>query len=72
MLAVIGQGVMANTSKAKGQDAQWYKFSAEMRDAAAEANQAIHAGNEAATQTAVKKLNKSCEDCHAVFHKEEK
>jgi hypothetical protein len=72
VLAIVGQGVMANTSKANGQDAEWYKFSAEMRDAAAEANQAIHAGDEAATQKAVKKLNKSCEDCHAVFHKEAK
>jgi cytochrome c556 len=74
VLAVMGQGVMASTSHAKGDDQvqQWYKFSAEMRDAAAETNKAIHAGDAEATQAAVKKLNKSCEDCHAVFHKEEK
>jgi cytochrome c556 len=72
VLAVIGQGVMANTASAKGKDADWFKFSAEMRDAAAEANKAIHAGEESATQAAVKKLNKSCEDCHAVFHTEQK
>jgi cytochrome c556 len=72
VLAVIGQGVLENTSVAKGKDAEWFKFSAEMRDAAAETNKAIHAGDEAATQEAVKKLNKSCEDCHAVFHTEQK
>jgi len=72
VLAVVGQGVMAQTTAAKGDVQQWYKFSAEMRDAAAETNKAIHAGDEAATQAAVKKLNKSCEDCHAVFHKEAK
>jgi hypothetical protein len=72
VLAVVGQGVMVNTKEAKGDDQQWYKFSAEMRDAAAETNKAIHAKDEAATEAAVKKLNKSCEDCHAVFHKEEK
>jgi hypothetical protein len=72
VLAVIGQGVMANSKAAKGDDAQWYKFSAEMRDAAAETNKAIHAADKEATEAAVKKLNKSCEDCHAVFHKEEK
>lgn len=73
VLGVIGQGVMANTSHAKGDEQvqQWYKFCAEMRDAAAEANKAIRAKDEAATETAVKKLNQSCEDCHAVFHKAE-
>lgn len=74
VLAVVGQGVMAATSHAKGDEQvqQWYKFSAEMRDTAADTNKAIHAGDESAAQAAVKKLNKSCEDCHAVFHKEEK
>lgn len=72
VLAVIGQGVMGNPTHPKGdaQAQQWYKFSAEMRDAAAETNKAIHALDASATEKLVKKLNKSCEDCHTVFHKE--
>ena len=72
VLAVVGQGVMGNTKHAKGDEQvqQWYKFSVEMRDAAAETNKAIHASDASATEKLVKKLNKSCEDCHAVFHKE--
>lgn len=74
VLAIIGQGVAADTSHAKSdaEKAQWVKFSMEMRDAGAAANSAIRSGDAAAVDKAVKKLNQSCEDCHAVFHKEEK
>jgi len=72
VLAVIGQGAMGHTKHPKGEEQfqQWYKFSTEMRDAAAEVNKAIHASDASATGKLVKKLNKTCEDCHAVFHKE--
>jgi hypothetical protein len=72
-IAAIAQGSMADVSNAKNPDQikQWYEFSIQMRDAAGEANTAIHAGNESvAKQAIMKKLAKSCEDCHAVFHPE--
>jgi hypothetical protein len=74
-IAAIAQGSMADTSNAKNPQEikQWYEFSTQMRDAAGEANSAIHAGNEpAAKQAITKKLAKSCENCHAVFHPEAK
>lgn len=72
VLAVIAQGVLIDTSHAKddNEKQQWQQFCVEMRDAAAAANKAILSGNESATQEAIKTLNKSCEDCHAIFHKE--
>ena len=44
----------------------------ELRDAAVAANRGIHAGDPPATAAAMAKLAASCDDCHAVFHKEEK
>ena len=71
-IAAIAQASMADTSAAKNphEIEQWYEFSAAMRDAAGEANAAIHAGNEPAAAQAMQKLAKSCNDCHAVFHPE--
>ena len=74
-IAAIAQGTMADASNAKNPQEikQWYEFSIQMRDAAGEANAAIHAGNEPVAKEAImKKLAKSCEDCHAVFHPEAK
>ena len=45
----------------------WQKFSKAMRDHAGAANAAIHKGDAAATDKAMKQLNQSCEDCHKVF-----
>jgi hypothetical protein len=74
VLAAIAQGSDGSKEVAKtpGQVAQWHKFCLELRDAAVAANAAIHAGQPQATATAMGKLAASCDDCHAVFHKEEK
>lgn len=73
-LAVIAQGSMANSDETKkpGEVDQWYKFCAQMRDAAAAVNKAIRAKDKEAAETHMKALNQSCEDCHAVFHPEGK
>ena len=70
VIAAIAQGTMADTSATKTpeQVKQWQKFSAAMRDDAGAVNAAIHKGDEPAATKAMKKLNQSCEDCHAVFH----
>jgi len=70
---VIAQGSMADTSETKTDEQvkQWYDFCAQMREAASGLNKAIHAGDESAADAAMKKLTQSCDDCHAVFHKEE-
>ena len=73
VLAVIAQGSMANVSETKkpGESAKWFEFCGQMRDQAAAVNAALHAGDSPAA--AMEKLQKACEDCHAVFHpKEEK
>lgn len=73
-LAVIAQGSIADTSKAKddAQVKQWADFCVKMRDTAGELNKAIHAGDQAAATAANKRLAQSCDDCHAVFKPEEK
>ena len=72
VIAVIAQGSLPNTQEAKTpqQVAQWYAFSAELRDAAAAVNQGIHAGDSTSTTSAMSRLTKSCNDCHDVFHKD--
>ena len=74
VLAVIAQGAMANVSDTKKPEeaTKWFEFSIQMRDAAASANAAIHANDEKATNAAMDKIQKACDDCHEVFHKEEK
>jgi len=73
-LAVIAQGSMADTSKAKGdaQVKQWADFCVVMRDAAGALNKAVHASDQAAASAANKRLAQSCDDCHAIFKPEEK
>jgi hypothetical protein len=68
-LAVIAQAAMADHSATKNDEQvkQWQKFSAAARDDAAAVNAAIHQGDQDAADAAMKKLNQSCEDCHAVF-----
>ena len=48
----------------------WYADCAEMRDAAADVNKSLHAGDSDATAAAMDKLQQSCEDCHKVFKPE--
>ena len=69
VIAAIAQGTIADTSATKNADQVklWQKFSEAMRQDAGEVNAAVHKGDEAATAAAMKKLNQSCEDCHAVF-----
>jgi hypothetical protein len=71
-IAAIAQGSLADVSAAKNpqQVNQWRAFSIQMRDGAGAVNKAIYAGNESAATDAMKKLAKSCTDCHTVFHPE--
>ena len=72
-LAVIAQGSMADDSEAKktGEDVKkWYGFCTAMRDAAAALNKAIHQHDQSSAKKALGALNQSCDQCHAVFHKE--
>jgi len=73
-LAAIAQTIWADTSTTtKPADvSSWHQFSDEMRDAAAEVNQAIHAGDQPAATIAMTRLAKSCESCHAAFRKDDK
>jgi hypothetical protein len=71
-IAAIAQGSLSDASAAKNPQEikQWYDFSIQMRDSAGAANAAIRAGNQTAAAEAMKKLAKSCTDCHTVFHPE--
>lgn len=72
-LVAISQGSMANANETQAPDkvAEWYKYCTQMRDAAGALNKAAHAKNEDAAKTAMEALQQSCDDCHAVFHKDE-
>ncbi len=73
VLAVIAQGSMADTAEAKGDEAkvaQWYELCAKMRDQAAAVNAAVHSGQFSAAEKSMSALNKTCDDCHEIFHKE--
>lgn len=48
-----------------------YEYCAEMRDAAGELNAEIKSRQEEAATKALARLTKSCETCHAAFHKGE-
>jgi ribosomal protein S20 len=74
VIAAIAQGSMADTSATKGADQvkQWKEFSAALRDNAGAVNAAIHKGDQEAADKAMQKLAQSCDDCHDVFHKEDK
>lgn len=73
-LAAIAQASVADTSEAKnpGDEEKWYKYCVDMRDAAGALNAAIRALDQKAADTAMKKMAKSCDDCHEVFHPEAK
>jgi hypothetical protein len=72
VIAAIAQRSYGSTEAAKTpeQVAQWHKLCVELRDAATAVNAGIHAGDPQATATGMTKLAQSCDDCHAVFHKE--
>ena len=73
-LAVIAQGAMANVADTrKPAEAQkWFAFCTEMREAAAAVNASIRVKNEQAVSESLDRLQKSCDDCHAVFKEEDK
>lgn len=73
-LVAIGQGSMANADETEAPDkvGEWYKYCIQMRDSAGALNKAVHAKDETAAKTAMEALQQSCDDCHAVFHQEEK
>lgn len=73
-IAVIAQGSMANADETTkpSEVAKWHEFCVQMRDAAGLLVAAADAKDETAGETAMAKLQQSCEDCHAVFHTEGK
>jgi hypothetical protein len=69
-IAAIGQGTIADISKAKNADEvkKWYGYMSFMRDSAGEAGAAIRRGDQPGTLDAMKNLTQSCDDCHKAFH----
>ena len=47
---------------------KWQAFCVEMRDASAAVNAAIRKQDRAAVDGAMDRLQKSCDECHKVFH----
>ena len=74
VIAAIGQASMANAGDTEKptETTKWYAYCAQMRDAAAAVNKAVAAGDADKVKSAMKDLQQSCDDCHAVFHEEEK
>lgn len=72
VIAVIAQGSMANSADTdKPAEAEkWFKYCAEMRDAAGEVGAACVKKDHAAATAALKKLGETCNTCHEVFHEE--
>lgn len=66
VLAVIAQVVLHDSDYVEGdqQQAQWYQFCAEWRDAAGTLGTAIKQGNREAALDALAKLDQSCTKCH--------
>jgi hypothetical protein len=72
VVAVIGQGSMPNAVDTEKPDQveKWYQYCIEMRDAAGALTAACHAEDEDAAEKAMEALQKSCDDCHEVFHED--
>lgn len=71
VIAAIAQASISNadeTEKPTEVEA-WEKFCCQMRDAATKTNKAIGTEDEAKVEKAMEELQKSCDDCHEVFHK---
>lgn len=68
-LAVIAEASSYNTDHADEEDIpQWQEFCAQMRDACGEINAAVRGGDTEKAAAAIVALQKSCDDCHAVFN----
>ncbi|HUY31478.1 MAG TPA: hypothetical protein VMV69_01760 [Pirellulales bacterium] len=72
VLAAIAQMAVYDTHEVKHpQDLdQWYQFCGQMRDAAGELNAKVKAADKEGAGAAMIQLGRSCNACHAVFHKE--
>lgn len=70
-IVAISQASLANADETEAPDkvSEWYKYCVQMRNAAGALNKAAHTKDEQAANAAMEALQKSCEDCHAVFHK---
>lgn len=68
-LAAIAQASAADTSYCadKEDEAQWKKFCAELRDAAAKVNAQVRKGNQEAAVQGLGRIAKSCDACHHAF-----
>jgi hypothetical protein len=78
MLALIGQAAIFRPVAQKPEELKtpadykkWDDFSIQMRDLAAAANKDAHNNDAAAVVAGKDKLDKNCNDCHALFRKEE-
>jgi cytochrome c556 len=68
-LAAIAEASMLDTEHAKSPDdvEKWRQSCAQMRDAAAEVNGAVHAQDQERVAAGMKRLLVSCDACHAKF-----
>lgn len=71
LLAAIAQGSIPNADESEepGEVEKWQKYCIEMRNAAGALNAAVRAKDPERALQANARLRKSCDDCHAVFHK---
>ena len=70
LLAAIAQVTIFDTHEVKdpAKISEWEAMCREMRDSAADLAAQIKAMNKSGATAALTRMNKSCEDCHAVFH----
>ena len=73
-VAALMQGSIANAADTEQptETAKWTAFSIQGRDAAAAVAKAVAAQDKDAAEQAMTELHKSCDDCHAVFHQNQK
>ncbi|MBX9792298.1 MAG: cytochrome c [Pirellulales bacterium] len=72
VLAVLAQCTQADvpTGTNPADTAKWYDLCAEMRDYCSQTSQALHARDQAATATALDRVEQNCNACHDVFRKQ--
>lgn len=70
-LAAIAQATLVDTDYATDEQLpEWEKYSVQMRDASWAVNQAVRSADAPKAAEALVALQKSCDDCHAVFKDE--
>ncbi|MCE9608396.1 MAG: cytochrome c [Planctomycetia bacterium] len=72
ILTAFAQATIYDTHEVKNPAdlPKWYAMAVEMRDATVDLSKSVHGDDEAGFKKAVDRLGKSCDACHAVFHKE--